>query len=78
MHLYVHSAFLSAACLVPYVTFFLVDIYDQKNDLVRTFNVPVGGGPSTIWHVFSINVDGIPTIIPVNEMHNVLTTPEGL
>jgi hypothetical protein len=47
----------------------VVRVYSSGNELLRTFSVPTGGGPSTVWHVFSLNVrDGAYEIVPVNEM----------
>jgi hypothetical protein len=54
----------------------VVRIYSADNELLRTFNVPVGGGPSTIWHVFRLHVqDGTYVVEPVNTMHNDPTSP---
>lgn len=54
----------------------VIRIYNSDNELLRTFNVPTGGGASTIWHVFKFSVqDGVYTIIPVNTMHNEPTSP---
>jgi hypothetical protein len=40
-------------------------------DTMREFNVPTGGGPSTVWHVFDIVVvNGVGTLVPINEMEN--------
>ncbi|MDR3288170.1 MAG: S8 family serine peptidase, partial [Peptococcaceae bacterium] len=53
----------------------VVRIYSSDNELLRTFNVPTGGGASTIWSVFSLEVtDGVYRIVPVNTMHNEVTS----
>jgi len=54
----------------------VIRIYSDKNELLRTFNVPTGGGASTIWHVFSFDVQsGKYVIVPVNSMSNIPTSP---
>jgi len=48
-----------------------VRVFDENNQLLRTFHVPTTTGPSVLWHVFSIEViDGVRTIVPVNNMYN--------
>ena len=57
----------------------VVRIYSSDNELLRAFNVPTGGGASTIWHVFSLSVvNGQYTIVPVNTMRNVPTSPDDI
>jgi len=53
-----------------------VRIYSSNNELLRTYNVPVGGGASTIWHVFSLVVqNGQYTIVANGTMQNIPTDP---
>jgi len=48
-----------------------VRVFDENNQLLRTFHVPTTTGPNVLWHVFSIEViDGVRTIVPVNNMYN--------
>lgn len=54
----------------------VVRIYSSSNQLLRTFNVPTGGGASSLWHVFTVNVqNGDYSIVPVNRMINEPTSP---
>ncbi|MCL2433688.1 MAG: hypothetical protein FWD16_04120, partial [Clostridia bacterium] len=54
----------------------VVRIYSANNELLRTFNIPTGGGASTLWHVFSVDVqNGRYIIVPANTMSNVPTNP---
>ncbi len=54
----------------------VIRIYNANNELLRTFNVPTGGSASTIWHVFKLEViNGEYSIVPINTMHNVPTSP---
>ena len=61
----------------------VVRIYSEENTLLQTINVPTSSGYSTIWHVFSIDVkyqngEYVYTVIPVNMMHNVPTSPRNV
>jgi len=56
----------------------VVRVFDESNNLLRTFHVPSTGigDRSVLWHVFSIEVrNGQRTIVPVNTMHDGPTSP---